>query len=333
MATLPAASLTMADYARRQTSDGAIAPITEILAKQLPILDDVPWLDCNQGHENLTVLRTGLPTAYPVSPNGGYQLSKSQTAPIIDSTTRIGSCMEVDCLVADAYADRASFLASEASTHLEALNQEWARQLFYGDFGKVKTEITGLATRFSSLTGNQAMNILDAGGTGSDNNSVWFTVWGPSTLHGIVPKGTPMGLQHTRDKGGQPDTVILANGNRQQVYRDFFRWDCGIALRDWRSVVRIANVDTSNLIAESSAADLYKLMIKGFHRIRPVLGMGRPAIYMTRTAMEMLDIQSRNSQSYTLDQTTVEGKLVTSFRGIPIRVADSLSESEARVVA
>jgi len=333
MATIPANFLTLGDYARRQTSDGNIAPIAEILNKQNPLNDYVPIQECNQGHEHLTVLRTGLPTAYPVQPNGGYQLSKSATAAIVDTTTKIGSVMEVDTLVADAYGDKASFLASEASAFIESLNQEYSRQLFYGNASTVKTEFTGLAPRFGSLTGNQAMNILDAGGTGSDNCSVWFTVWGPSTLHGIVPKGSQMGLQHTRDNGGAPITTVLSSGNRQQVYRDFFRWDIGLALRDWRSVVRICNIDTSNLVAESSAADLYKQMIKAYHRIKPVVGMGRPTICMTRTAMEMLDIQSRNSQSYTLDQTTVEGKLITSFRGIPILVSDALTETEARIVA
>jgi len=147
-----------------------------------------------------------------------------------------------------------------------------------------------------------------------------------------VPKGSQMGLQHVRDNGGAPITVVLANGNRQQVYRDFFRWDVGLALRDWRANVRICNIDVSNLVAESSAADLYKQMIKAYHRIKPVMGMGRPTITMTRTAMEMLDIQARNSQNYNLDQTTVDGKLVTSFRGIPILVSDALTETEARIV-
>jgi hypothetical protein len=36
-----------------------------------------------------------------------------------------------------------------------------------------------------------------------------------------------------------------ANGNTYQAYRDHFKWECGLTVRDWRYVVRICNIDVT----------------------------------------------------------------------------------------
>ncbi len=51
---------------------------------------------------------------------------------------------------------------------------------------------------FQPSAGN-AQNIIDAGGTGTDNTSIWL-VWGENTVHGIFPKGQKAGIQ-MEDKG------------------------------------------------------------------------------------------------------------------------------------
>ncbi|WP_230685836.1 phage major capsid protein, partial [Streptococcus pneumoniae] len=84
----------------------------------------------------------------------------------------------------------------------------------------------------------------------------------------------------------------LSSGNIDEVYQDIWEWHCGQKVEDWRGAVRIANIDVSNLVGESGAADLIKLMIKGQHRLEPVEGMGTPIIYVSRTVAQMLDIQS-----------------------------------------
>ncbi len=42
-------------------------------------------------------------------------------------------------------------------------------------------------------------------------------------------------------------TLEDANGGKYEGYRTHYKWDNGLALRDWRYVVRIANIDVSNL--------------------------------------------------------------------------------------
>lgn len=117
-----------------------------------------------------------------------------------------------------------------------------------------------------------------------------------------------------------------------RAYQDRWQWKNGIALKDWRYAVRIPNIDISALVTKTSAADLIELMIKAIHRI-PNLGMGRPVFYMNRTIFEMLDIQRRDDvvTGGGLRFENVDGKIQYTFRGIPIRICDALTEAETVV--
>jgi hypothetical protein len=118
-----------------------------------------------------------------------------------------------------------------------------------------------------------------------------------------------------------------------RAYQERWQWKAGIALKDWRYVVRICNIDVSNLVAKSSAADLIELMIKAIHRI-PALGLVKPAFYMNRTVFQMLDIQRRDDviAGGGLSYQDVDGMMRPTFRGIPIAKTDALLETEATVV-
>jgi hypothetical protein len=150
---------------------------------------------------------------------------------------------------------------------------------------------------------------------------------------GIFPKGSKAGLIH-EDKGEQ---IIQSAGGvagaRMVALVERWQWKAGIALKDWRHVVRIANIDTSNLVGAVAAADLTELMIKAIHRI-PSLGMGKPTFYMNRTAFEFLDIQGRADtiSGGGLTSSNVDGVPRRTFRGIPIATVDALLETEATVL-
>ena len=85
--------------------------------------------------------------------------------------------------------------------------------------------------------------------------------------------------------------------------------------------------------AESSAADLQKLMAKAVHRIQN-LRAGKAMFYMNRTVFQMLDIERRSdvSSGGGLTYLNVDGQAIPHFRGIHIRTVDALVETEARVV-
>lgn len=333
MATLVNNVLTLKEWAKRLDPNGQTAKIVEVLSQTNEILDDMLFKEGNLPTGERTTIRTGLPTVAWRLLNQGIQPSASKTAQVDEQCGMLEAYSEVDKDLAELNGNVAAFRFSEAQAFLEAMNQEMASTLIYGNAGLAQEEFTGLAIRYSSLSANNAQNIIDAGGTGSDNSSVYLCVWGDRTVHGIFPKGSQAGLSKEDLGLVTVETTAGIAGNRMRAYQEHFQWKCGIALKDWRYVVRIPNIDISNLVAKSSAADLQELMIKAIHRI-PNLNQGKPVFYMNRSCFQMLDIQRRDDviAGGQLSYEVVDGKRIAMFRGIPVKIIDALVETEARVV-
>lgn len=333
MSTLGTNVLTLQDWAKRLDPDGKVPAIVELLSQTNEILADMLWKEGNLPTGERTSVRTGLPTVAWRLLNQGIQPSKSTTAQVDESCGMLEAWSEVDKDLAMLNGNTAAFRLSEAQAFIEAMNQEMASTVFYGNAGLAPEEFTGLAIRYSSLSAANAQNIVNGGGSsGNDQASIWLVVWGANTIHGIFPKGSKAGLIH-EDLGEQTiETTAGIAGNRMRAFQDHWQWKCGIALKDWRYVVRICNIDTGNLVSNSSPADLADLMIKAIHRIKN-LKMGKACFYMNRTIFQFLDLQRRADviTGGGLDYSNVDGQIQYSFRGIPIRICDSLLDTESVV--
>lgn len=337
-ATLSTGALTLADWAKRQDPNGKVPTIVELLAQTNEILTDMRWIEGNLPTGHRTTVRTGLPTVAWRLLNQGIAPSKSTTAQIDEQAGMLEAWSEVDKDLALLNGDVAAFRLSEARAFLEAMNQEMAQTLFYGNAGLAPEEFTGLAPRYSLTTAGNGQNIVSAGGAGSDNASIWLVLWGENTVTGIFPKGSKAGLLH--EDFGEVTVEVTAGvgGNRMRAFQERFQWKAGIALKDWRYVVRVANIDISDLVASSgtqattAATRLTYMLAKAIHRI-PAMGMGVPVFYANRTVLEYLDIQSRQDvkDGGGLTFENQDGKRVAMFRGIPIRTCDALLETEATV--
>ena len=331
MGTLSTTNPTLADVASRMTADGKIDPqIVEMLNETNEVLDDMTVIEANGFTEHKTTVRSGLPAGTWRKLNYGVQPEKSRTVPVKDSMGMLETYAEVDKALADLNGNSAAWRLSEDRAFIEGMNQTMATTLFYGDSSADPEKFMGLAPRYNSLSAENAMNIIDAGGTGSDNASIWLIVWGPNTCHTIFPKGSAAGLQ-SRDLGEH--TLTDAAGGRYQGYRTHYKWDIGAVLRDWRYVVRIANIDVSDLTKNAaSGADLIDLMTQALELV-PNIGMGRPAFYMPRKLRSFLRRQITNKvAASTLTMEEIAGKKVVAFDGVPCRRTDALLLTEARVV-
>ena len=337
MGTLSVGALTLADWAKRLDPDGKVPTIVELLSQTNEVLTDMRWIEGNLPTGHRTTVRTGLPAVAWRLLNQGVAPSKSATAQIDEQAGMLEAWSEVDTKLAKLNGNVGAFRLSEARAFLEAMSQEMAQTLFYGNVGIAPEEFTGLAPRFSQRTGaSNAQNVLSGGGLGSDNTSIYLVVWGENTLTGIFPKGSKAGIVH--EDFGEVTVEMTSGlaGNRMRAFQERYVWDAGIALKDWRYVVRICNIDVSDLVANvagGAQAMLIDLMSKATHRI-PAFGMGTAAFYMNRTVAQMLDIQERQAVASGggLTYENVDGKRVASFRGIPIRSCDALLETEATVV-
>jgi len=328
MATVGDTNLTLSDWAARR-EDKKIAKIVEILAATNLILEDMSWVEGNLQTGHKTTIRSGLPSVTWRLLNYGVQPSKSRTVQVTDSCGMLEAYAEVDKALADLNGDTGAFRLSEDVAFLEAMNQEMASTVFYGNTATDPEKFMGLAPRYSLTTAENGENILDAGGTTGDLTSVWLVVWGPNTVHGIFPKGSPTGLNH-RDLGEV--TLDDGAGGKYQGYRTHYKWDAGLTLRNWKYCVRICNIAVDNLKKDKSgdSADLIDLLVQAAELI-PNLGMGRAVIYANKTVTSMLRRQILNTTNVHLSLDEVAGKRVLSFDGIPVKRCDALLNAEDKV--
>lgn len=341
MAVLGASVATLVDIAKRLDPGGKFARIAEVLNASNEVLDDMMWMEGNLPTGDRTTVRTGLPAVAFRRLNEGVPRSKSLVAQIDEGAAMLEGFAEVDRKLAILSGDIAQYRLSESAAFFESMNQTMASTLFYGNANASPKQFTGLAPRYNSLSGITAPNIIDGGGAGSTNRSIWLVVWGDQTIRGIYPKGSKAGLFHedatanTASSGdGFPvgDVLYDASGNPYMGYRDHYEWNCGLSVRDWRYAVRIANVDRTTLTKDASAgADIIDLMVQALELVQSTTN-GKAAFYVSRSTRSFLRRQMVNHKNVLLNMEDVAGKHVLTFDGISVRRTDALNVDEARVV-
>jgi hypothetical protein len=333
MATLGPGAFTLADLAKRIDDGGKIQSIVEMLSQTNEVLMDMVWKEGNLPTGERYTVRNSLPTVTWRKFNEGVAVSKSTTAQVTEGCALLEAWSEIDKELADLGGNPGAVRISEASAFLQSMSIECASKVFDGNVGLVPETFTGLGPRFASTTGTTGDNVILGGSEAgqTDNMSIYLVGWGPETVYGFYPKGTKAGLEHVDHGSGIIETTAGVAGNRMVGYRDQFIWRVGMAVKDWRYVVRIPNIDYSLLLA-GSGADLFDLMIKAMHRV-PSLTGANFAFYMNRICFQMLDIQTRNdvTSGGQLSYETVAGKPLRMFRGIPVRVCDALGIAETRI--
>jgi hypothetical protein len=322
----------MLDWARRLDPKGKIDTVVNLLAETNQILEDMVWLEGNLPTGHQTTVTTGLPEPTWRTLYGGVQPSKGTTKQITDTCGMLEARPQIDIDLAKLNGNSAEWRLSEERLHIEGMNQAMALTLFYGDTRDEPEKFMGLHPRFSDKSADNGEQIIDAGGTGDDNTSIWLVTWGPNTVHGIFPKGSKAGLNIT-DEGEQ--TVTDSNGGRYKVLESHYKWDCGLTVRDWRYVVRIANIDVSDLATFNSASDasanLIRLLIQATE-MPPEVNLGRPVIYCNKTVRTWLRIMMNEKSNVHLSLDEVAGKKVLSFDGIPVKRCDKILNTESRIV-
>jgi hypothetical protein len=341
MATLSTSNLTLADWAKRTDPEGRVPVIAELLSQTNEILEDCVFKEGNLPTGERVVIRTGLPSVYWRALNQGIPNSKSTTAQVDEACGILEARSEVDKDLAMLNGNTAQFRLSEDVAFLEAMNQTQATTLFYGNPATDPKQFLGLAPRYSDIgvgSPNNAQNILPAGGSDATaNTSIYLVVWSDQTVYCPFPKGSTAGLIH-EDLGEQ---TVYDGNNRMQAYATRYQWKNGLVVKDWRYVVRICNINTTDLItqattqAPAAATAIIKLMSRALYRI-PNMSMGRAAFYMNRTVHSGLAIAALDKSQYVLKVNEGLSQFGTpyswlSFQGVPLRKVDAIVNTEAVV--
>jgi hypothetical protein len=347
MAVLGSSNLTLADWSKRVHPDGSIGDIAELLSQTNEVLEDCVWKEGNLPTGDRVIIRTGLPTTYYRALNSGIPSSKSTTAQVDEACAMIEARSEMDVDLAKLNGNTSQFRLTEDSAFIESMNQTFVQGLFGGNPATDPKQFLGLANRYNSRAtsvGN-SVNVLHGGGSGSNNASIYLLGWSDRTVYCPFPKGSNAGLMK-EDLGIQ---TIFSGDNRMQAYVSRFQWKPGLAVKDWRYVVRIANIDTgsgtdgvfttsgSGAQSTGAATNIIKLMARAMDRI-PSFGGIKPCFYMNRTLYSALRIQAMDRTQGVLDIEKGLSQFGTpmswlTFQGIPVRKVDALTSTEAVVPA
>lgn len=340
---------TIIDVASRMGSDGKPLFVAEMLSQNNEMLDDIPWIPGSEMAAHEFAFRESIPAGSWVGYNMGTGYSKSTTGKARIGLATLQAWSQVDDNLARDSGDIAAFRESEDIAIMEGLSQTWTETLVYGNTVANPAQFMGLApfynTRATASAANAA-NVIDGGGRGTSNTSMWLVGWREGTMFGVFPRGWKEGLQ-MEDRG---DVVpgFDSMGNPFPAWTSFFRWRGGLCPQDWRNVVRMANLDTTAAgLAGPNAPDLFAILIESM-RMLPALGKRqsgidrtdaprdasmsvRPVIYTNRTGGHYLDLQSVRDRNVLLSSTDYAGQPCIVFRGIPIKNVDQILNTEAAV--
>ncbi len=326
-------ALTLVDLAKRLDPNKKVdRKIVEMRSLVNDWIKDAMWMQCNDGTSHRTTRRVSLPPVVWTAINRGAKPGKSVTKQVEEKTGVMSAVTEVDNKLLDISDDAQETMLSEERAQTESIDQELSQTFFYGDLGTKPAAFNGVFPRYSSLAD---LNVFGMGGTGTDNTSMALVTWGSESCHMIYPKGTAAGLQRTF----KTDTEITDDeGGVYLGCRAFYNWHCGMALRDPRTCARIANIDTAMLgglvengAEQATARKLVRVMTLAHNSVYRYKGAGRMVWYANMTIFNMLHLMAADKMNVNLGLKEFEGETVTTFLGIPIRLCDTLINTEEAI--
>ena len=336
MTVQPSAWPTLLDISRRLDPDGKIATVSEILTKYNEILDDIPFIEGNLPTGHKTTVRASLPSPTWRLLNKGVVPTKSTTNQIVETCGMLEAYSEIDKDLAMLNGNTAQWRMSEDGAVIEGMNQAMTTALIYGDTSTDPEKFVGLAPRYYQIDGGLSVtagNVIDAGG-GTNSTSIWLVGWSTDSIHGIFPKGSKAGLS-MNDLGEHTIYDSQTPAGRYQAYRTHYQWKVGLAVRDWRYVVRIANVGTVALETagdtSDTSANIIKYMSQALDKLPPS-GNVRPVFYMNQRVRAMLRVKMLSKSNAFITLENLQGPSISrptlNFMGVPCRRVDGITNTE-----
>jgi hypothetical protein len=142
------------------------------------------------------------------------------------------------------------------------------------------------------------------------------------------------------DKGEVRDKDITT-GAIKYKYETLFRWRCGLCVEDYRFLVRICNIDTSQLTVDAATgADLVRAMIKAYwHDLRPEAGAAGAGTATAPWAAFLHQQALSKTYNSTLSiepapmigSNGMFGQPIVKALGFPIYISDAITNTEAVV--
>ena len=167
-----------------------------------PWLDDIVWMKGNMPNGNQTTTVAGYPTSMYRRYNQRVPVSHGRTVQHMDTVGWIEGYDEVDKKLADLSGNADAYRMRQARMRHNSMINQWGSTLFHGSEADDPASFNGLGPRFADKSAANKRNILDAGGSGSDNTSIWLVVWSDNDLRRNYASQFACGLGDERQRSG-----------------------------------------------------------------------------------------------------------------------------------
>lgn len=344
------AQLTLEDLARRTDPDGDAADIAELLSQANEIYDDMVWKEGNTDTGHMFTVRNGLPAGSWRYLNQGTPMSKSNTAQGRVNCGELTAVSVIDERILEKSANPNKARYEEDNAFIEGMSQTMANTVIYGNSAANLAQFTGIFPYFNSLetsVAQNASNMFNGGGSGSNNASIVMVGWSPRSAYMVYPKGSKAGLS-VRPLNST-EVAYDAAGNIYPAKLTYFTQMAGFVPEDWRWITRLCNLDvTSAGLGGVNPFDIFaqgmsKMLLRMPKMGRRVSGVTetdarseaglvvRPAFYTNRTVRGFMDIQIIRDKNVLIGMHDFAGVPAETFRTIPIRIMDVMTSAEVAV--
>lgn len=329
MATLATNVLSLDEWVRRLTKDETRA-IIEVAAQNNLALSSMMVSAGNETEGNTTTVRTDYPSGTWTSANEGVGTEASHTKEIWDAAGTLEGFMAINKRYIERSPDQGAARAQETEAFVIGFSENIEDKVFNGDRSLNPKQFTGFTPRFNTLSGaDTSGQVIAGGGTGGDQTTIWFVAWGARKCSLFFGKNQTGGLR-TTNMGLRPWQMTASSTNRVMAYVTHFEWTIGLKVENYKSISRIANVDTGTI------ADVVPLMIDAFYAIPTKLHDGNMKIYCNRTVAAMLHKEARSGGTSANENVSISiaeyaGRPIPHFLGIPIIQTDAISDANSAI--
>jgi hypothetical protein len=327
-------ALTMLDYLKQIGPDNEYAPYVDLMTQRNGFVSQIPWRQGALIDGDIVFMRTGLPNngaAQWSTLNQGISGSKDTFTAVQFKAGQLTDKTEVDKRLATIAGEGGlqTLRARAAGAMVTKLTQNCAQVMIYESLTNGPERIQGLQTYYNTLlTANalSAANVVSGGGATANGQSSMYLLTKDLGFYGFIPKNSTMGL--ARDDRGEVE--ITDNAGSYTGYREYFYWNLGLAIPDWRQNVRICNIDTAALRG-GSPADLVGLAEDAISK--PTVD-GMRFWIAPRNILLHLRKQARKSVGLGggLTYENYQGQPILMLHGYPVIQEDQMLSTEAVVV-
>jgi len=342
MASLAAGSaLTLIELKRRETPDGAMADLIDMISEENHILEYMTWIECNNGTYYEDTQTVSEPSGQTRSLDEGVTKEAGVTQKITEGVEMMASISEVDERKYSLSPSPDAFRLQEDGFFLRGMTKTMVGRIFDGSKSTDLRQIVGINNRSDYNTLSSDYVFDNAGGNASataNKTSVYFVQFGSKMVNMIYPRNNPNGGGSLPIKMKDFGLSIIDQAGTSQTKKypalqTWFSVDFGLFIHDPRCIKRICNISTSNIDGVDDIAWSEDPMIDAYNQLEH--NGANTVIYCNRTVLAQAQKRA-NEKGNAYFSTNMEGegpfaKPVTRFMGIPMVRVDQITNTQSTV--